>query len=125
MRGLIVDDAKSMRIFLGKILSEFGFEVLEAGDGCGALDRLMEIGKVDLVVVDWRMPEMNGLDFVRTVRMESSYNDMRLLMITGETDISEMARVLEAGADEYVMKPFSKDVVWKKLALLGFDPVGG
>ncbi len=57
MRGLIVDDAKSMRIFLGKILSEFGFEVLEAGDGCGALDRLMEIGKVDLVVVDWRMPE--------------------------------------------------------------------
>jgi len=84
VRGLIVDDAKSMRIFLGKILSEFGFEVLEAGDGCGALDRLMEIGKVDLVVVDWRMPEMNGFDFVRTVRMESSYNDMRLLMITGE-----------------------------------------
>ncbi len=125
MRGLIVDDAKSMSIFLGKNLSEFGFEVIEAGDVCGALDRLMEIGKVDLVVVDWRMPEMNGLDFVRTVRMESSYNDMRLLMITGETDISEMARVLEAGADEYVMKPFSKDVVWKKLALLGFDPVGG
>ena len=73
----------------------------------------------DLALVDWNMPEMNGLEFVRSVRANSRFDHVPLMMVTTETDMERVSSALEAGANEYVMKPFTKDVILEKLQLLG------
>ena len=102
-------------------MKEIGFEVCEAGDGREALECLKTIGKPDLALVDWNMPEMNGYDFVCSVRANHDYDDLPLMMVTSEAEISKMAKVLEAGANEYIMKPFSMDALLEKLSLLGIS----
>jgi two-component system chemotaxis response regulator CheY len=81
------------------------------------------IGQQDLalsvILVDWNMPEMNGLDFVKTIRADPRYSEVPLMMVTTETEIEQMYRALEAGANEYVMKPFTDEVIADKLRLLG------
>ncbi len=119
MRALVVDDSRATRTILRQILKEIGFEVSEAGHGREALERLKEIGTPDLALVDWNMPEMNGFEFVRAVRADHAYDSMRLMMVTTETKMEQVAKALEAGANEYVMKPFTKDVILEKLDLLG------
>jgi len=124
MHVLIVDDSRAMRSILSHILRQLGLRVSEAANGREALDRLQELDQVQLVLVDWNMPQMNGLEFVRKVRANSRYNDLRLMMVTTETEASQLVTALEAGANEYVMKPFTKDVILEKLELLGLlcDP---
>ena len=123
MRALVVDDSRAIRVILTKILSELGFEVFEAGNGRQGLERLDEIdGAPELVLVDWNMPEMNGLEFIRAVRGENGHNDMTMVMVTTETETEQVVRALAAGANEYVMKPFSKETLTEKLALLGLVP---
>ena len=73
---------------------------------------------VELVLVDWNMPEMNGLDFIRAVRAQRAYDGVRILMVTTETESEQVSRALNAGANEYVMKPFSKEVLVAKLNML-------
>lgn len=119
MRALIIDDSKAMRTILGRMLRELGFEVVEAGNGREGLQRLQESGKIDLALVDWNMPEMNGLEFIRTVRAEQSYNGVLLMMVTTETEMENVARALAAGANEYVMKPFTQEVILEKLQIFG------
>ena len=108
-----------MRAVLRQILSELGFEVIEASHGIEALDRLKQAGKADVALVDWNMPEMNGYDFVRRIRADETYADMPLMMVTTENEVSQMIKALAAGANEYVMKPFTKDAILEKLTLLG------
>jgi two-component system, chemotaxis family, chemotaxis protein CheY len=122
MRALIVDDSRAIRSIIKNILKELGFETLEAGHGREALDRLKQNGAVDLAMVDWNMPEMNGFEFVKAVRADASYQGTRLVMCTTETEIGLVVQALEAGANEYLMKPFNKEAVVEKLALLGFGP---
>ena len=122
MRALIVDDSRATRTIIKKMLSEVGFEVFEAADGVEALRRLKEIDPPDVLLVDWNMPEMNGYDLVRAVRGDSQYDKVPLMMVTSETERGQMAKALAAGANEYVMKPFTKDVITEKLALLGVLP---
>jgi two-component system chemotaxis response regulator CheY len=124
VRALVVDDSKAIRVILGRILKELGFETFEAGNGREALDRLVEVGTVELALVDWNMPEMNGLDFVRSVRSVRGgrHDDMTMIMVTTETETEQVVRALAAGANEYVMKPFSKDMLVEKLDLLGLTP---
>lgn len=119
MRALVIDDSAAVRTILKRILSEAGFEVVEAAHGREALDRLKQVGKADLALVDWNMPEMSGYEFIRAVRAEKIHDDMRLMMVTTETEISQVAKALEAGANEYVMKPFTKDMILEKLNLMG------
>jgi two-component system chemotaxis response regulator CheY len=119
MRALVIDDSGAMRAILGRILREIGFEVAEAAHGREGLARLRELGVPDLVLVDWKMPEMDGLEFVQAVRADRSLAQVRLLMVSTETEASQVARALAAGADEYVMKPFTKDSIVGKLELLG------
>lgn len=119
MRALVVDDSRATRTILRQILKEIGFEVSEAGHGREALERLKEIGAPELALVDWNMPEMDGFEFVRAVRADHAYDSMRLMMVTTETEMEQVAKALEAGANEYVMKPFTKDVILEKLDLLG------
>jgi len=122
VRALIVDDSRATRTIIKKMLSEVGFEVFEAADGVEALKRLKEMAQPDVLLVDWNMPEMNGYDLVRAVRGDSQYDKVPLMMVTSETEMGQMAKALEAGANEYVMKPFTKDVITEKLALLGVLP---
>lgn len=119
MHALVIDDSRAMRMILKQILQEMGFQVSEAGNGREALERLRQMEKADIALVDWNMPEMNGFEFVCAVRAEAAYNDVQLMMVTTESEMSQMVKALEAGANEYVMKPFTKEVIREKLAILG------
>jgi two-component system chemotaxis response regulator CheY len=121
MRALVIDDSRAMRAILGKILKEIGFEVTEAGHGREGLERLHQTGTLDLALVDWNMPEMDGLEFVKAVRADHAYDGMQVMMVTTESEAGAMVNALEAGANEYVMKPFTKDVILEKLAILGIE----
>ncbi len=104
-----------MRTIIGQILKSIGYEVAEAGNGREGLQRVNDLGPPHLILVDWNMPEMNGLDFVRALRSHHEYDHVRVMMVTTETEMTRMAEALEQGADEYVMKPFTKDVILQKL----------
>lgn len=119
MRALVIDDSRAMRRIISKMLVETGFEVTEAENGADALEKLEAIGGAELALVDWNMPIMNGLEFVQKVRAQSEHDTMRLMMVTTETGAEEMTLALEAGADEYVMKPFTKDAITEKIRMLG------
>ena len=119
MRALVIDDLKAMRSILGRMLRGMGFEVVEAGDGRDALEKLKVAGKVDLALVDWNMPEMSGYEFVQAVRSEHSYDGTLLIMVTTETEMEQVTKALGAGANEYVMKPFTQEVIVEKLQMLG------
>ena len=121
MRALVIDDSKAMRTILGGMLKGMGFEVAEAIHGREALERLQESGPADLALVDWNMPEMNGFEFVQAVRARTDYDAMRLMMVTTETEVTQVMRALEAGANEYVMKPFTKDAIREKLEIMGVE----
>jgi two-component system chemotaxis response regulator CheY len=122
MLALVIDDSRAMRTILGRMLKNLGYGVEEAGNGREALQRLHNGPRPDLALVDWNMPEMNGIEFVRAVRADSVYRDMRLVMVTTATDVERIRAALEAGADEYVMKPFTADALGEKLELIGIGP---
>ena len=126
MRALVIDDSRAMRRIVGTILKDFGYEVREAGDGRQALDLLQEGSQEgwvpDLVTVDWNMPVMDGLQFVSAVRANPAYRSMTIMMVTSESEHTQIVRALAAGAHEYVIKPFTADAIRDKLALLGLLP---
>jgi two-component system chemotaxis response regulator CheY len=120
MYALIIDDSRAMRRILRQIVEPLGFRILEAGDGQEGLDRLGEhYPDVELTLVDWNMPVMNGLEFVKTVRADDQYQQMKIAMVTTETEPAQMARALMAGVDEFVMKPFTSEILIEKLRLIG------
>jgi len=106
---------------LKRLLTERGYEVFEAGDGSQGVDHLARLGAVDLVLVDWNMPVMDGLEFIRAVRNVPDYERTQLLMVTSESEPAHIARALMAGADEYAIKPLTMDALTEKLALLGLE----
>ncbi len=119
-KAMVIDDSRAMRMILARTLREVGYEVCEAAHGKEALALLEQHhGEFSLVLVDWNMPEMNGLEFVRQVRSEPNWSGTTLMMVTTETELEQMMTALEAGADEYVMKPFTKEIITDKLRLLG------
>jgi two-component system chemotaxis response regulator CheY len=122
-KALIVDDSKSTRMILGRILLELGYEVCEAVNGEDAL-KVIESKKaaVNLVLVDWSMPQMNGLDLVKHLRRNPELASLKVIMVTTETDVDHIVSALEAGANEYIMKPFTKDIIRDKLELVGILP---
>lgn len=121
MRALVIDDSRAIRLILKQTLQDIGFEVQDAGNGIDALEILKKEDKFDLALVDWNMPGMNGYNFVVEVRKNPDYDSLRLMMVTTETETSQVIKALEAGANEYVMKPFTKDVIVEKLNLMGLS----
>ncbi len=119
MKALIVDDSRATRRVIGDILRDLEYEVVEAGNGREALERLTSLGMPDVVLVDWNMPEMNGLEFIKAVRSEDQYQDLPIMMVTTETEMQRMALAFMAGANEYVMKPFDATMIREKLDILG------
>ena len=124
MRALIVDDSRAMRRIIGRILSDAGFEVLEAGDGQEAIAVLEAQAEVpELACVDWNMPVMDGLTFITEVRKRSEWRSITLMMVTTESEQDRIVRALAAGAHEYLIKPFTGDALVEKLDLLGLLPM--
>lgn len=119
MQALVIDDSRAVRMFVGKILREQGFQVCDACHGQDGLDQLRQNPEVGLVLVDWNMPVMDGLEFIQTVRRERAWDAVRIVMVTTETESEQMQRAMDAGANEYVMKPFTAEVLVAKLSLLG------
>jgi len=111
-----------MRSIIGQILKGIGYEIAEAGNGREGLQRLEEGPTPQVALVDWNMPEMNGLEFVKAVRSDSRFASVRLMMVTTESEAGRMASALEHGADEYVMKPFTREVIVQKLEQLHLAP---
>lgn len=122
-KALVVDDSKAVRMILAKILKELGYEVREAENGRGALEVIeAEKNAVALVLADWNMPEINGLDLLKRLRQNPELSSLVVVMVTTETGLDQMMAALEAGANEYVMKPFTKDILVEKLQLAGIHP---
>ena len=124
--ALVVDDSRAVRMILSKTLKELGFEVREAANGREALEIVeAEKSAVTLVLADWNMPEINGLELLKRLRQDPELSSLVVVMVTTETELDQMAAALEAGANEYVMKPFTRDILVEKLQLTGLHPEGG
>lgn len=119
-KAMVIDDSRSTRMILGRMLTELGYQVFQAANGEEALTVADEAGEqLSLVLVDWNMPEMNGLEFIKRFRIKSRYWSVPVVMVTTEREIEQMVLALDAGANEYVMKPFTKEVIVDKLRLVG------
>ncbi len=119
MRALIVDDSRAIRRIISDMMVKLGFEVHSAEHGLDALARLDEIETPDVMLVDWNMPEMNGIELIKAVRKMPKYADLPIMMVTTETEMERMAQAFIAGANEYVMKPFDQATISEKLQILG------
>ena len=118
-KALVVDDSRAMRLIVAGTLRDLGFEILEAANGQEALDQLGRDPSIELILCDWNMPVMNGLDFIRQLRSDGRFSSSLVVMVTTETETEQMIRALDAGANEYVMKPFTRETIEEKLRLLG------
>jgi two-component system chemotaxis response regulator CheY len=118
MRALIVDDSRFVRGYLRGMLEEKGIECEEAADGQAGMDRLHSGVPFDVALVDWYMPVMDGLEMLRQLRAQG-FDGMKVLMVTTEAENDFITRALDAGADEYLMKPFDEEALNEKLAMLG------
>jgi two-component system chemotaxis response regulator CheY len=122
MRALVIDDSRAMRRIVTSILTNLGYEARDAGHGREALDVLDEGWVPDLATIDWNMPVMDGLQFVSAVRSNPAWRRMTMMMVTSESEHTQIVRALAAGAHEYMIKPFTADAFRDKLALLGLLP---
>jgi two-component system, chemotaxis family, chemotaxis protein CheY len=122
-KALVVDDSRAVRMILSRTLKEIGFEVREAANGREALAVIeSEKAAVTLVLADWNMPEINGLELVKQLRQQPDLSSLVVVMVTTETELDQMVAALEAGANEYIMKPFTKDILIEKLQMVGARP---
>ena len=122
-KALVVDDSRAVRMILARTLKELGFEVREAANGREALEVIeTEKTAVSLVLADWNMPEINGLELLKRLRQKPELSSLVVVMVTTETELDQMAAALEAGANEYVMKPFTKEILVEKLQMVGIHP---
>jgi two-component system chemotaxis response regulator CheY len=119
MRALIIDDSASMRMYVASMMEEKGWDTATAIDGQDALRVLEEQGAFDFATVDWDMPIMDGPTFVQTVRADQRYSSMKLLMLTAREGMQEIVRALEAGADDFLMKPVTVEMLTEKMRLVG------
>ncbi len=119
MKVLIVDDAKTMRTIIKNVLKKLGFSdenFLEAADGEEALKVLKEnADDIKIIFLDWNMPKMNGFEFLKRVRSNPEYNHIKIVMVTTETKKENVIAALKAGANNYIAKPFTPQVLKQKL----------
>jgi two-component system chemotaxis response regulator CheY len=115
---LVVDDSRVIRKVARRILEDLGYEVAEAADGMEAL-AWCRAAMPDAILLDWNMPVMNGLDFLRKLREEPGGEAPTVVFCTVENDMAHIREALDAGANEYIMKPFDGDIIESKFAEAG------
>ena len=115
---LIVDDSKVIRMVARKILEELEFETGEAADGKLALEGCQR-KMPDVILLDWNMPVMDGIDFLRALRTLPGGGEPKVIFCTTENDIEHIQEAIDAGANEYIMKPFDSEIIQAKFALVG------
>ncbi|MFD2181885.1 MULTISPECIES: response regulator [Rhodoplanes] len=121
---LVVDDSSVIRKVARRILEGMDFAITEAEDGQEALDACQR-ELPDAVLLDWNMPRMDGYEFLRTLRRMPGGDRPKVVFCTTENEVAQIARALHAGADEYIMKPFDKDIVaakFQEVGLVAADP---
>ena len=122
MKALVVDDSRAMRRIIAKLLVDLGFEVHEAATGVEALAQAQQLDELAVVLLDWNMPEMDGREVLERLRADAKTADLPVMMVTTESEMEQVEVALNAGASEYLMKPFDRAALLEKLLLLGFDP---
>ena len=115
---LVVDDSRVIRKVARHILEDLGFVVAEAGDGADALD-VCRAAMPDAILLEWRLPVMSGHEFLERLRLEPGGDAPKVIFCSSETSLAHIREALEAGADEYIMKPFDADIMVGKLAAAG------
>ncbi len=122
MRMLIIDDSKAMRGFLVALAGELSFVTVEAEDGRDGLDKLIKNDPAqpfEIVLVDWDMPRMTGIEFVQFVRRNRDYDQVKIMMVTTNNTEEKITMALAAGANDFLMKPVTKESLEEKLLMLG------
>jgi len=122
VKALVVDDSRAMRRIIAKLLVDLGFEVHEAATGVEALTQAQQLDELAVVLLDWNMPEMDGREVLERLRADAKTADLPVMMVTTESEMEQVEVALNAGASEYLMKPFDRAALLEKLLLLGFDP---
>lgn|SRR5512143_3087794 len=122
MQALVVEDTAAVRELLADQLARLGFEVEQAASGSEAMARLGARPDVEVVLLDWAMPEMDGLEVLRQLRADSRFGELPVVMLVTEDEVALVSQALIAGASEYLVKPFHPQSVLEKLLLLGLDP---
>ena len=118
-KALIVDDSSTVRSIIARMLKSLTIDSVQAVDGLDACKVLAQHPEVQIAFVDWNMPVMSGIQFVETVRANKKFGALKIIMVTTETEMHQVATALEAGVDEYIMKPFTEEMFREKIALLG------
>ena len=116
MRALVVDDSRGMRMILRHLLKQIGYETAEASGGREGLERLRELGRPEVVLVDWNMPDMDGLAFLRAARAGGEHDGVRFIMVTAEAEQDHAAAARQAGADGFLTKPPSREALLATLS---------
>lgn len=122
MKMLIIDDSKAMRNFLHHIAGELSIQTEEAEDGREGLSKLIKNDPREpfaVALVDWDMPVMNGLELVQTVRRNRDFDSLKMMMVTTQNTMERVTMALEAGADDFLMKPVTRESLEEKLQILG------
>ena len=116
---LLVDDSKAVRLVGRRTMSALGLNVLEAENGQEAFEVVQQHPEIDAILLDWNMPIMDGLDFLKTLRAAELENQPIVVMCTTENDMPRIIQAMQAGANEYIMKPFTEDIVRDKFEETG------
>lgn len=122
MKMLIIDDSRAMRNFLVSLAKDLSFSIVEAEDGRDGLDKLIKNDPrepFDVALVDWDMPRMTGIEFVQFTRRNRDYDGLKLMMVTANNSMEKLTQALEAGANDFLMKPVTKESLAEKLQILG------
>jgi len=117
---LVVDDSRVIRKVARRLLEEIGFEIAEASEGGEAL-AWCRAAMPDAILLDWNMPGMNGIEFLRALRKEPGGAAPKVVFCTVENDLERIREAMDAGADEYIMKPFDGDIIVSKFAAAGLQ----
>jgi two-component system chemotaxis response regulator CheY len=120
MKALVVDDSQSMRNIVKAGLKKMGIfnEIIEAVDGLDALEKLREHSPIDLVLLDWYMPNMEGYDCLVKMRENADWSETRVMMVTTENQQENVIKAVMAGANEYLMKPFTPEMLEEKVKMV-------
>jgi two-component system chemotaxis response regulator CheY len=116
MKAIVVDDSKMMRTVEQRALESMGWQVSQASNGLEALSVLGGMEACDLALVDWQMPEMDGLALVKAMRAHEKWGKVTIIMVSSNAVMESIQEALDAGANDFVMKPFSVDALKDRIS---------